>query len=276
VLAFDVVLHLLPLHPERRVGEQVVEALTAVAVVAEGVTEGDVAGVLSLDQQVRGADRPGLGVQFLPVGGDGRVRVVLGDVFLHRGKHPAGAAGGIEHRTRDPGDREHLSVWGHQDVDHQLDDLARGEMLPGGLVREFRETPDQLLEHVAHLMVRDHLRPQIEVREPGDHWVEQVRGVQPLDLLTELELLQHVPRVLGEGADVGGQVGGACAVSGDLGEVVAAGVVEDQPPVARRRKLGRSYPWPSRCSLTWRTLSLVGSSTHSSRRSTVNGRITLP
>ena len=45
-------------------------------------------------------------------------------------------------------------VRGDQQVDHQLDDLARGEVLTGGLVGVLGELPDQVLEDVAHLVVR--------------------------------------------------------------------------------------------------------------------------
>ena len=47
-------------------------------------------------------------------------------------------------------------------------------------------------------------------------------------------------------------------------------------PALRSRKGSGSSPWPSRRAFSSSTAALVGSSTQSSRRSTVNGRITLP
>jgi hypothetical protein len=37
-----------------------------------------------------------------------------------------------------------------QQVDHELDDFARGEVVAGRFVGGFVEAPDQVLEHQAH------------------------------------------------------------------------------------------------------------------------------
>jgi hypothetical protein len=47
--------------------------------------------------------------------------------------------------------RAQVLLGGEQEVDHELDHLAGGEVLPGLLVRLFRADPDQFLEDVAHL-----------------------------------------------------------------------------------------------------------------------------
>ena len=154
----------------------------------------------------------------------------VGDVLLGGGEHAARAAGRVEHRADHAGDGERVVVRSEQQVDHQLDDLARGEVLPGGLVGLLREAADQLLEHVPHLVVGHHLGSQVQVGEPAHHLVEQVGAVQPLDLLRELVPLQHLLRVGGEGADVRMQVLGRLAgVGGDAFEGVPAGVVEAVP-----------------------------------------------
>ena len=67
VLVADLLLDLLPLHAEGRIGEAVVEGLAGVAVVGQGVAEHDVRHVLPLDQHVGLADRVGLRVELLPV-----------------------------------------------------------------------------------------------------------------------------------------------------------------------------------------------------------------
>jgi hypothetical protein len=66
-LLADVLLDVLPLHPEGRVGEHVVEVLAGQAVGGQRVAEHDVADVLALDEHVRLADGVGLGVQLLAV-----------------------------------------------------------------------------------------------------------------------------------------------------------------------------------------------------------------
>ena len=46
-------------------------------------------------------------------------------------------------------------VLDEQQVDHEADDVARGEVLAGGLVGDFGELADQLLEDQAHVVVAD-------------------------------------------------------------------------------------------------------------------------
>ena len=70
-LVLDVLLLLLPLHAEGRIGEHVVErpflavGVAVEAVLGEGVAEDDVVGVLALDEHVGPADGPGLVVPVL-------------------------------------------------------------------------------------------------------------------------------------------------------------------------------------------------------------------
>lgn len=44
----------------------------------------------------------------------------------------------------------------------QVDDVARGEVLPGGVVGAFRELADQLLKNDAHTEVADALRAEVD------------------------------------------------------------------------------------------------------------------
>ena len=93
-----------------------------------------------------------------------------------------------------PGLGQHLIVLGEEQVHHQPDDLARGEVLTGRLVRQLRESPDQLLVEVAHLEVGDDIGVQVDLGELADHLVEQVGLVEPGDLGVEVELLDDVSR----------------------------------------------------------------------------------
>ena len=103
VLGLDVVLDLLPLDAERRVGEQVVERSPGVAVLGERVAVGDVGGVLALEHHVGAADGVGLGVELLAEHLEPRLRVEGAQVVLGDREHPAGAARRVEERLDDPG-----------------------------------------------------------------------------------------------------------------------------------------------------------------------------
>jgi hypothetical protein len=96
-----------------------------------------------------------------------------------------------------PGWREHRVVLGEQQVDHQADDLARGEVLTGRLVGLLGEAPDQVLEDGAHHVRVDHVRVQVHLGEARHHLVQQVGLVQLVHLLAELEALdEDLARVL--------------------------------------------------------------------------------
>ncbi|HEY2984540.1 MAG TPA: hypothetical protein VGJ38_10330, partial [Jatrophihabitantaceae bacterium] len=89
-----------------------------------------------------------------------------------------------------PGER--VGVLGEEQVDHEPDDLARGVVLAGGLVAHFRELAQQLLEDVAHRLVRDDVRVQLDVSEVAQHRVQDTGLVQPGDRRVVVVLLQHV------------------------------------------------------------------------------------
>jgi len=164
-LVLDIPLLLLPLHTEGRIGQHVIEAallallVVGMSVLGEGIAQGDVVGVLALDEHVRPTYGPGLVVPVLPVEQGVGFVVEIADVFLGHGEHAAGAAGrvvdGFHHMAA-----AQILFRREQEIDHQFDDLTRGEVLPGFLVGLFRADPDQLLEHIAHVqrcLIRRHL-----------------------------------------------------------------------------------------------------------------------
>jgi hypothetical protein len=68
-------------------------------------------------------------------------------------------------------------------------------VLSGGLVRGFRELPNQLLEDRPHDVVRNRVGVKVHIGELSDHLVKQVALVQLGDLVDELELVDDVARV---------------------------------------------------------------------------------
>ena len=78
--------------------------------------------------------------------------VEVADVFFRDGQHAARAAGGIVNGFDDVAAGE-VFLRREEEIDHELDDLARGEMFPGLLVGLFRADPNEFLEDVAHLHV---------------------------------------------------------------------------------------------------------------------------
>ena len=112
-----------------------------------------------------------------------------------------------------PGRREDVVVLDEEQVDHEADDLAGGEVLAGGLVRELAEAADELLVEVAHLDVADDVGMEVDLGDLRQHEVQQLGAVEPADLSVEVELLDDVARLGIEGRDPGAQV------AGDLGRV---------------------------------------------------------
>ena len=126
---------------------------------------------------------------------------------------------------------QRVHVLGEEQIYHEADDLAGREVLARGLVGLLRELADQLLEDVAHVLVGDVGRVEVEVGKPLDDAEQEVSVLQPVHLVEELEVdADGLPDVGREGVDIGlevvGKVGG---VLKQLAEVVGRRVVEPVP-----------------------------------------------
>ena len=180
-----------------RVGQHEVEALAREFVGRQRGADLDVLGVVALDHHVGFADGVGLVVDFLAVkidvapGGDGALGLL--DVVLGLGQHPAAAAGRVvdgHHRGQLAADRV------EDEVGHQVDDLPRGEVLPGFLVVLFVELADQLFKDIAHAEVRQ-AGHQVAIRVLGV--VGRQVDVGGDELFEDVEqdlLVRHVPHLL--------------------------------------------------------------------------------
>ena len=250
---FDLLLDLLPLHAERRVGQQVVESAAGIAILAERIAEDDAPGPAA-QQHLRLARRPRFGVELLAEEKDPCVRIDGFDRVLGGRQHAAGAAGRVEDADDLAFAEDRVHVRGDQQVHHQVDDLARREVVAGLAVGVLVEPADQVLEDVAHVVGGQFVQV-VHGREPADDPVQELGLGEPGDLVVEAEAVDDPPDVRREAVDVVAQVlrhrGG---VRRDRGEVQA-------------RTCCRREARSERC-LSW-TLS-----TASSRRSTVNGKIT--
>jgi hypothetical protein len=176
----------------------------------------------ALQQQVGLADGVGFVADFLPEQVDGDfLAVVVGQFvqgFLGHGQHAAGAAGAVVEQIG-----AGLDAVGHgqeQQLGHELDHVARREVLARLFVVLFVEAADQLLEHGAHAVVvqRRQLDAAIRVlhgqRREVDLGVEEVLdqvaqdvGIdQLLDLVAEIELGEDFLHVGRETVEVGDEV----------------------------------------------------------------------
>lgn len=133
----------LPVDAEGRVREHVVEALLGVAVVGEAVARGDVLRPVPAEHHVGLADGVGLVVELLAVEFRLGLGVVDPDALLGDGEHSAGSARGVVEGGLEARHGESLLIAREHEVDHELDDLARGVVLARGLVRLLREAPDE-------------------------------------------------------------------------------------------------------------------------------------
>ena len=197
VLFGDGLLLLLPLDPEGWVRQHVVERrgpavpAAAVAVFGECVAEDDVVGVVALYEHVGLADGPSFAVPVLAVENGVRFAVVVAQVLLGHGQHAAGPAGGVIDRLDDVALAQ-VRFRRQQQVHHQLDDLARGEVLAGLFVGLLRSDADQFLEDIPHLHVVDPLRRQVQFGEPLDDLEELVVLVHARYLLAKPEAVHNL------------------------------------------------------------------------------------
>ena len=99
------------------------------------------------------ADGPRLGVDLLAEKVDLGGRIDGLDVVDGGGEHAAGAAGWVEDVDDLAFAGDGVGIRGDEQVDHELDDFAGGEVLAGCFVGVLGEVPDQVLEDVTHVVV---------------------------------------------------------------------------------------------------------------------------
>ena len=210
VLLLDLLLLLLPVHAEGRISEEVVEGLAVELVLGKAVAVPNVVTaavvVNLLHQHVGRRGGEGALVVVLPIDIELRGAMVLPQVVLRLRQHAAGAAGGVEQLADGAGCGEQFVVVNEQDAHHQSDDLARREMVARGLVGQFVEAPDEVLEEKSHLLVRHRVWVQVNIAELRDDEVEDVRLAHPLDLVLELEEIKDVAHIPRETLDVADEV----------------------------------------------------------------------
>jgi hypothetical protein len=168
-----------------------------------------------LDQQVGLADGVVGGRQLLPVNGD-----VLLDVAPFRRRWRRGRAGAPSpptacRRCRRPGRRSTGAGpgWDVEQFDHQADDFARREVLPGLLAALFREAPQQFLVDVAHFQRRELVGAEGELLVLVEDRRQPVVLHHQRDGGAVIEVLDDVVDVLREAVDVGAEVSSSSAWS---------------------------------------------------------------
>ena len=191
----NLALNLFPVHAKRRIREHVVELVQRQLVVRESVTQLNTTDVLAFDQHIGFTDCVGFRVQLLTKGAHHRVRVQFVHIFHARREESAGPGGRVINGADDTGLRQGFIIFHKYQRSGQTHDIARGEVLTGGLVRAFRETADKLLEHQAHFIVGNRFRAQISGGEFLHHFKQQVGIFQQADKLAEFEVLEDFTRI---------------------------------------------------------------------------------
>ena len=148
--------------------------------------------VLPLDEHVGLADGVGLVIELLAEHGQSRLRIVLRQILAGDGEHAAGACRRVIDGANDARLGQDLVVFDEQQIDHEPDDLAGSEMLSGGLVGDFGELADQLLEDGAHLGIADRLGCRSIPANFSATWYSRPAVGEPIDLGVELEALEDV------------------------------------------------------------------------------------
>lgn len=181
----------LPVDAERRVGDNVAEGIVGEFVIAERIAKPHVVGIAAANHHVRLGNGEGGGVELLPEAGDLHFRVQVMNALLHAGKHLARA-----HRhvvDRDVLLPAHVRA-GQQQICHQVDNVAAGEVRAGFLAEGLRKTPHQILENIAAIHGANLIRPKIALLTAKflDDEIQRVALHHALDDAVELKFCQHV------------------------------------------------------------------------------------
>ena len=143
-----------------------------------------------------------------------RVRILRLDELLRDREHTARAGGRIINGTIDTR-LEDLGLLAEDKVDHQANDLTRGEVVAGLLVGLLVELAHQLFKEIAHLQIGKTSGREVDQRaaELLDNEKEPVVLVELLDLGFKLKLFKDIAGTWRKAVDIGDQV------AGDVGRV---------------------------------------------------------
>ena len=204
----------LPVHAVGRIGQDEVELLRREGVRGEGVAIAHATRVDVLHHQVGLGNRPRLVIEFLAGHHHRRARVEVLDALHAHHQHAARAGGRIvDGADRALGVGEFLRGAAlDQQVGDQANHLARRVVLTSRLIAHFGELPQKLLEDVAHRLIADHARTQVQVGEVGHHLVQDPGTIHARDLVVEVVRLDDRVGVGRELANVGGQIVGQVLV----------------------------------------------------------------
>ena len=242
VLFGDVVFFRLPFHAKGWVGQHVVKVFVGVAVAinepvlgfarTQRVPKGDVGDVFALDHQIRAANGIRLRVVLLPkqvnAGTGVQAAVWVFDDFFRFRQHPACAAGRVVN-TYDFAFFINQVVMRQQQIDHQLDDFARREMIARFFIGLFVETPHEIFKQIAHGDVGDGVRMQVYICHLLNNFKQAVCIFELLNLLFELELFNDLARTARKPGDKVHKVCGQLfRVTQQIAEGKFAGVVKVQ------------------------------------------------
>lgn len=219
----------LPVDAEGRVGDDIVEGMPGELVVVQGVAVFHAAGVAALDEHVSLGDGIRLRVELLPEAGQVGVGRNVMQPLRQAAQHLAGAHRHVIGGLGAAALADVILFRGDQQLGHQVDDVARGEVRSGLLVIALGELADQLLKDIAHIRGSDALGAHIALRGGKllQHHKEHLAADHRAHLIGKLEVLDNVLDVVGEALQVVVEVAFQIVrVAEQPAEGEAAGVVE--------------------------------------------------
>lgn len=112
----------------------------------------------------------------------------------------ADTAGGVQ--DAHSGSGRAVDRTGGQQLQHERHDVGGRVVLARGLARTRRETAQELLEHLAHPVVVDDVRIQVEPGDLSQQGEQEPRFLQALHLGVESERVEQVARGDGQAREV--------------------------------------------------------------------------
>ncbi len=124
-------------------------------------------------------------------------------VFLRFGQHPTGTAGRVKHLAHRTRRGEEVIVIDEEQMNHEADNLTRGEVISGGLVGLLIEPADQVFKNAPHEVVVHLFGMKVNIAEFGNDEVDDIGITHPLYLGSEFEIVEYLTHILGKAVDVG-------------------------------------------------------------------------
>ena len=204
IFSFHTFFGCFPVDTERRIRNDIVELIPLELVIAKRITQTHIVGITAFDKHIGLGNTVYLRIKFLTVACNFCFRIYLTEPFVKAGQHLAGSHCHIVYGCHYTLILHFLLIVAHEQLAHQVDDVACGKVRSSLVVIRFGELSDQFFKDIPHIYSRNDIGSQISFSrtELLDDEIKTVIVVHLLDFIVEVHAVDDINHILREMIEV--------------------------------------------------------------------------